>query len=473
MMLPNPQLVLFRRSALLALLVALSSCGSGAASDDAGSGGALGAGASGLSGGSTATGGAGGLTNSSGGSVASASGGAAQSSGGISSGGSAVTGGTASGGSTTTGGAAAISGGAGGVAGSSASGGALMGGAGSAAAGGAAQGGASGAAGASSAGTGGAGTAGATGADSCAPAAGPLIGWAAVSGNSVPTTVGGEGGGKVLVKDLSALQNAVKGSAAQIIEVQGTITGTISIGSNKTLIGCPGATLKGHIALNGSVNVIVRNLKIVGNNCSDSPSDCSDGDDAISVQKAAHHLWFDHDEVVDGSDGNLDLTHAADYVTISWTKFHYSGKREHQFSNLIGHDDDNASEDTGHLRVTFHHNWWADNVHERMPRVRFGQVHVFNNLYTASGNNYCIGVGHGANILTERNVFVGVKTPLNTTSYSDGASAIKSVANVYMNTSGDAPTDLRAGSVFSPPYPYTLDATSGLEAAIRSGAGPR
>jgi pectate lyase len=30
--------------------------------------------------------------------------------------------------------------------------------------------------------------------------------------------------------------------------------------------------------------------------------------------------------------------------------------------------------DRGKLKVTFHHNWWADGVIERMPRVRFGDV---------------------------------------------------------------------------------------------------
>jgi pectate lyase len=316
--------------------------------------------------------------------------------------------------------------------------------------------------------------------DACAPGPSPLLGWASVSGNSVTTTTGGDGGAKVSVSDLTALTNAVKGTDKQIIEISGSITGSIAIGSNKTLVGCSGAQFKGHISMNGSANVIVRNLKIVGNNCTDNPSDCSGGEDAITVQSSAHHIWFDHDDISDGSDGNLDLTHASDYVTISWTKFHYSGRRTdpagaaggHQFSNLIGHSDSNSSEDTGHLRITFHHDWWADNVVERMPRVRFGQVHIVNNLYTASGNDYCIGVGFGANILTENNIFIGVAVPINTTSYSDSASVIHSTGNIYTGTTGAAPADLRASSVFTPGYTYTPDSTTGLEAAIRSGAGP-
>ncbi|MFI5309385.1 MAG: polysaccharide lyase family 1 protein [Polyangiales bacterium] len=330
-----------------------------------------------------------------------------------------------------------------------------------------------------SGGTGGGG-AGTSGGDACAPAPSELVGWATIDGNGVSTTTGGEGGPTVSVNTLSALQDAVKSTDKRVIEISGTIKGDISIGSNKTLKGCSGARVQGHIGLNKSQNVIIRNLTVVGYNCTDNTSDCSAGADAITVQGASHHLWFDHDDISDGSDGNLDLTHATDFVTISFTKFHYSGRRTdpagaaggHQFSNLIGHSDSNASEDTGHLRITFHHDWWADNVVERMPRVRFGQVHLFDNLYTASGNDYCIGVGYGANILAENNVFVGVKTPIDTTTYSNSASVIHSAGNVYTSTSGAAPADLSAGNVFKPPYTYALEATSALQTSIETAAGP-
>ena len=55
--------------------------------------------------------------------------------------------------------------------------------------------------------------------------------------------------------------------------------------------------------------------------------------------------------------------------------------------------------------MTFDHVWWADNVAQRMPRVRFGKVHVVNSLYTASGNDSGVGVGVDCNIRVENNVF--------------------------------------------------------------------
>ena len=56
------------------------------------------------------------------------------------------------------------------------------------------------------------------------------------------------------------------------------------------------------------------------------------------------------------------------------------------------------NEDTGRLKVTWHHNHWVERVIERMPRVRFGQVHVFNNYFASPDNNYCVRAGRGARL---------------------------------------------------------------------------
>jgi pectate lyase len=190
----------------------------------------------------------------------------------------------------------------------------------------------------------------------------------------------------------------------------------------------------------------------------------------MSIGDGAHHVWVDHCDVSDGSDGNLDVNDRADYVSISWTKFSYSGQRVggHQFSNLIG-SSDSASTDAGHLRVTYHHDWWADNVDERMPRVRYGEVHIFNNLYTAVGNNYCVGLGFYANVLTEGNAFYGVKDPIQSTGYSNDVSIVVSHQNLYVGTSGD--TADKGSNVFVPPYAYTLDEARMVQAEVSHGAG--
>jgi hypothetical protein len=132
--------------------------------------------------------------------------------------------------------------------------------------------------------------------------------------------------------------------------------------------------------------VIIRNIKIVGygvGDCALDPSydasvGCSSGDDAVSIS-GSNHVWFDHCDISDGTDGNLDINNGADFITISWTKFHYTprtdptgndntGAEGHRFSNLIG-SSDTVPADVGHLNVTWHHDWWAENVNQRMPRA--------------------------------------------------------------------------------------------------------
>ena len=282
---------------------------------------------------------------------------------------------------------------------------------------------------------------------------------------------GGGSATPTVVTTASALTSALSGSAT-VIEVQGTISGSFNLKSNKTLIGACGgqATINGHIGIGAATNVIVRNLRVVGLNCTDNP-DCQSGDDAVEIGQSSR-VWIDHMDISDGSDGNLDIVNGSDLVTVSYSKFWYRGRSGgHQFSNLIGNSDSSPG-DAGKLRVTWHHHWWADKVVERQPRVRYGQVHLFNNLWTSNGNNYCIGVGANANILAQNNVFINVSDPLETGSYSNGSSVAHQEGNLFMGTSGMT-ADLRGTMVFMPPYTVTMDAASSVEAAVRAGAGPK
>jgi pectate lyase len=297
------------------------------------------------------------------------------------------------------------------------------------------------------------------------------IGWASVNDLDQEGTTGGGAAEPMRVTSFADFAAAVAGTAPRVVRIAGSISGSADVGSNKTIEGAPGAVLHGHLDLDGSVNVIVRNLSIIGYNCADV-RECKRGKDAVTLSGSAHHVWFDHCAISDGSDGNLDITDSADFVTVSWTKFFYSSNRpgDHQFSSLIGSSDD-ATDDAGHLRVTFYGDWWAEHVSERMPRVRFGKVHLFNNLYTSEGNQYCVGLGFDANLLTENNVFAGVKNPIESEHHSNAASVVVSRGNLYENTTGE--TADKGSDVFVPPYPYRLMAASAVRAAVMEGAGPR
>jgi pectate lyase len=463
------------------------------------SGGNGGGGATAGSGGTSSAGGSGGQATTTVGSGGASSGGSGA--GGFATGGTATvrsdTGGQGAGGTLRGTGGAIATGGLQGSGGSTGAGGSTGGG-GTRATGGAATGGRSGSGGATggagggtratggttgaggtSVAAGGAGGGTTTGTCSEPPSASPLLGWASqpgagYGGTSVPTTTGGGSATPVTVTSLSALNSAAGGTTPAVIYVKGVLqAGTLKVGSNKTIAGICGAEIHGHVSMSGSVNVIFRNLKVVGYNCSDSPSECKSGADAITVVDNAHHIWFDHCDISDGSDGNLDTTNGSDFVTVSWTKFSYSSKRSdpssgtsgHRFSNLIGAADA-VPEDAGHLNITWHHNWWADNIDQRMPRSRAGKIHVVNNLFTASGNSYCTNSGYESSLLVENNVYIGVNNPLQ----EDSNGNMLSRNNVFTNTTGSKTS---AGSGFSPPYQLTPDATTNLEATLRSQVGPQ
>ncbi len=320
----------------------------------------------------------------------------------------------------------------------------------------------------------------ATGGAGGASTSDPLIGWASqgCTVGAVTTTTGGGTTTAMAVTTLSALNSAAAGATARVIQFSGSLSGTLTVGSNKTIIGAPGAKITGHVSLGHSVNVILQNFTVVGLNCSDVPAngDCQDGADAVTVNGSSNHIWIDHLDVSDGSDGNLDVTDGSDCVTISWTKFHYSASRVagytgevHHFSNLVG-GDDAATGDTGHLRITWHHDWWADHVVERQPRVRFGQNHIFNNLWTSSGDNYCVAAAVNSNVLVENNAFVNVRDTMDTTNYSNAATIALARNNMYSGTA--AATANKGTGVFTPPYPYTPDDPSTVQAAVTAGAGP-
>lgn len=294
------------------------------------------------------------------------------------------------------------------------------------------------------------------------------IGWASISG----ATTGGAGGTTVTVTNETDLVSNAKSSSAMIIKVSGKIScDRVNVASNKTIEGAAsGATVAGSLVMYGKSSAPVKNVII--SNLVIAPESGS-FEDAISMQ-FADHIWVDHCDVSDKRstlDGLCDMTHACDYITISWTKFSYpNNTTDHRFCMLISHSDDNASEDLGHLKITLHHDWWAQNVFERMPRMRFCQVHSFNNYFSAAGNNYCIGAGVQAQVRVESDYFDGVSNPHEFYDGETTAIIATNTDNQYINTTGKK--DVGQGTCFTPPYSYKLDAGSSVKNMVMSGAGP-
>ncbi len=294
------------------------------------------------------------------------------------------------------------------------------------------------------------------------------VGWAFVAGDGVQTTIGGQGGTQVTASTLEELRQHASASDPRVITVQGTIQGVVEVSSNKTLRGGAGGRIEGGLIIEGPddgfvSNVIVQDLTIVGTEC---PGDGCSGRDAISVYRA-HHVWIDHCDIGDGDDGNLDITVESDYVTVSWCRFFYTtDEGEHRFSNLIGASD-SAVDDADDLRVTLHHNWWTQNVHERMPRVRFGPVHVFNNYFSPADDLYCIRPGVEADLRVENNYFDGASRPFDT---PDDTAVIAASGNEFADSPSSEPN---VGDAFVPPYEYELDAAGDVPDLVMAGVGPR
>ncbi|MFF6917334.1 polysaccharide lyase family 1 protein [Streptomyces sp. NPDC012466] len=200
----------------------------------------------------------------------------------------------------------------------------------------------------------------------------------------------------------------------------------LPVGSNTTLVGLgDSAALKGaSLQVKNADNVIVRNLELrdaydcfpVWQPNTGGLGDWKTAYDNIWLTGATH-VWVDHVTLSDKGhpdakepthfarnylrhDGLLDITGGSDLVTVSWSRF-----AGHDKAMLIGNGD-TATGDRGKLRVTLHHNAF-ESVVQRAPRVRFGQVHVYNNRYDITGDDhrYSLGVSTESRIYAENNAF--------------------------------------------------------------------
>ncbi|PQE18283.1 pectate lyase protein [Rutstroemia sp. NJR-2017a WRK4] len=288
-------------------------------------------------------------------------------------------------------------------------------------------------------------------------------------------TTGGQGGTTTTVSTLAQFTAAVTNDAtARIIVVSGTITGAVQVrvGSNKSIIGKSGAKLVGiGLYINKSKNVIIRNLSIqkvlAGNG------------DAVGIQ-AASNVWVDHlslpfksqfnaeslhsdlssdlDHGKDYYDGLVDITHASEWVTVSNTYFH-----DHFKASLIGHSDSNGAEDTGHLHVTQHNNYWY-NIGSRTPSLRFGTGHVYNSYF--KNVNTGVNTREGAQVLVQSNVFANVSKPIESADSDDVGYAV-----ALDNDLGGAANTAPAGTISTVPYSYSLLGSSKVVAAVVGVAG--
>ncbi|MBN1307918.1 MAG: hypothetical protein JXA18_08380, partial [Chitinispirillaceae bacterium] len=277
-------------------------------------------------------------------------------------------------------------------------------------------------------------------------------------------TTGGEGGTTVRVSAFDALKEHMDSNEKMIIEVSGTIDlggSMTALRSDKTLIGLgnDARIINGGLELYKRNNIIIRNITFVN-----AP------DDLLKVNQNTAHLWVDHCTFTDGDtpdpegenhDGLFDITRQSNYITISYCLF-----LNHSKSILIGHSD-GYGDDVGYLKTTIHHNWFNGTI-QRHPRVRFGEVHCFNNYYL---DNELYGVASAceADVVVENNYFENVPFPMYVGYAESPDGDIVERGNVF-NNSGTPET---RGTAFDPKtyYSYTLDPAENVPDIVRANAG--
>jgi pectate lyase len=345
--------------------------------------------------------------------------------------------------------------------------------------------------------------------------AGP-VGFASLKG-------GTDGGGyaePVLVRTAEELQRAAerldekkdeRDSKPRVIRLAGDIdlgelanerpgkvlkrVGVVRPRSNTTLEGPPGgATLRGGtIELKGAENVIIRNLRF-RDLWEDDPSGDYDemGWDYIRIssagKKGSRRVWVDHCDFGKVYDGQLDIIHGSDLVTVSHCVF--SGGGETQKKGMLIGNSSSASardQDKGHLNVTIHDCWFKD-LASRAPRLRHGNVHFLNNLVEDTGTA-TISVCGGAT-LVEGCVYKDCKVAVSSSHADDsrekgrgGLTRIADSVNIGRKTSPmpDDGASFRFNAIEGfawddlsvLPYPYQAAPASEVEAKVKRDAGPK
>ena len=267
---------------------------------------------------------------------------------------------------------------------------------------------------------------------------------------------------------------------------------TVHVPPNTSIIGMDNAKLKGVNLVLNSDNVIIRNIQFESPYDyfpSWDPNDGPEGNwnsqyDSISI-KGGTHIWIDHSSFQDGPetvekyfgrkyehrDGLVDITNEADYITISYSTF-----ENHNKTMLIGSSDSKIS-DEGKLHVTLHHNYFHDVV-QRLPRVRFGQVHVYNNYFASDTTNgeyayaYSLGVGKKSQIHAENNVADIVGKDYTSFVKVFGGKQLTTVNNMFNGQIIDTFNDTLTPVDWKPELFNKIDPVNEVKENVLHNAGP-
>ena len=263
---------------------------------------------------------------------------------------------------------------------------------------------------------------------------------------------GGAGGELCLV---SNLMDSGKGSLRSCMESSGkkwivfNVSGEINL--NSPILGKSDKTLDGRgaditirnygINLVRVSNVVILNVKI------------RDGyDDAIKIISGSNNIWIDSVTLSNFKDGLIDITERSGNVTISRSRF-----ENHSKGMLFGADERHRGDTV--IRVTLYENFF-DSVEGRTPRLRYGQVHMFNNYIYNWGFEGVTSQSFGE-IYSEYNIFhagrnVNAIVADDHRPWDREIGYAYDVGSLFLNDAVIKGPGVDSSMVFVPPYEYSV-----------------
>lgn len=233
--------------------------------------------------------------------------------------------------------------------------------------------------------------------------------------------------------------------------------------NNLTIIGVNQNAIFNGVGINfkSCDNIIVQNLTI------HHPSQVLKNEKDCLEFNECNYVWVDHCELYNDAptssgekdyyDGLIDVKNQSSHVTISYNYIHDAWK-----TSLVGSGPDDLCETR---TISYHHNIFQ-NVNSRVPAIRSGYGHIYNNYYKdikSSGANCRIE----ADVYIENNIFENCKKPI--CADEDSIKGFYNISNNVFTSCSSVPTS--STTDFTPSYLYILDGTENLKTYLNATVG--
>lgn len=285
---------------------------------------------------------------------------------------------------------------------------------------------------------------------------------------SVPGVTGGGDSASTIVTTAADLKALASSASPEVIMVQGVIDlasegGSITVASDKSIQGLDGSSeiIGGIVIPETSDNIILRGLTIT------NPAATGNG----LYINGGHDVFVTHCTFYDCAENLALITKTTGNVTVSWSRFHYTGGFTGARSAMkIGV----PAQEAQPIGVTLHHNYWGENISANMPVITHGRVHMYDNYFKPAGNSYGTIASDQTELLSEGNIYQQTANPLlaEQVDATLPSGLVRVIGNAYNDTPGGGLSpDTGTSVVFVPAYRYTLSAPTSVSLLLPAYAG--